>query len=72
METAITLLAIFGLFCVAWFLCEMSSEDRVEEEKPIKKIEKIHIRSTFTKNQKCICKKLNEVIDRLNGVEIDE
>ncbi len=57
------------LLIVAWFFCEMSSEDRIEEEKPIKRIEKIYVRSTFTKNQKRICNKLNEVIERLNEVD---
>lgn len=62
-------LLIIVLYGIAWFMCVMSSEDRVEEEKPIKRIEKIHIRSSFTKNQKQICKKLNEIIDRLNEVD---
>ena len=62
-------LIVTGLFFVAWFLCEMSSKEDFEEYKPIKRIEKIYIRSSFTKNQKRICKKLNEVIDRLNEVD---
>lgn len=69
MNTFIAVILIFILFCIAWYSCEMSSEDRIEEEKPIKRIEKIYIRSTFTKNQKRICKKVNEIIDRLNEVD---
>ena len=69
MKIFILALVIIGLICVAWFLCEISNKEDFEEYKPIKRIEKIYIKSSFTKNQKRICKKLNEVIDRLNEVD---
>ena len=44
-------------------------DDAVEilELKKIKKIEKINGRSSFTKNQKRIIKKINEIIDKVNN-----
>ena len=67
----IGIVAIIILGVIAYFLCELS-EVPEEEYKPRKKIEKIYIRGTFTKNQKRICRKLNEIIDVLNMPEGEE